>query len=166
MIEVLVNDVTPEGMRRVRVVCDEPLEGIRLSPLAFIPEDSQRRGWMDELLGLFYLEATWACREPVRIMLEGQTEGYACVLWKLQPGERVSEVLKCTVALFGERFKCFPQYAFMKKLPKGIEIGFEVDDVMFFEASWVPAGCIVVGTPTPALPHPSAALRIGEGDRS
>lgn len=145
MIEVLANDVTLEGMRRVKVVCDEPIEGIRFSPLAYIPPDANQRGWMDELLGLFYLEATWPCREAVSIQCEGWKRAREMVLWKLAPGERVSVVLTRMMGLFGERFKSFPDYAFMRRLPKTIEHGFEVTDVMFVEAQWMPPGCIAVG---------------------
>jgi hypothetical protein len=66
------------------------------------------------------------------------------VLWKLQPGERVSEVLGESLTLFYVQFKSFPDYGFMRKLPKTIENGFEVADVIFMEAEWVPAGCIAV----------------------
>jgi hypothetical protein len=142
VIEVLANDVTLEGMRRVKVVSDEPLEGITID--CILP-GAHLSVWKDELLGLHYLEAIWTCREAIQIQLEGWTCPREMVLWKLLPGERVSEVLKEMVRLFGARFQSFPDYAFMRKLPKTIENGFEVNDVTLLEAEWVPAGCIAVG---------------------
>lgn len=139
MIEVLVNDVTLEGMRYVKVVSD-------MAPVPYcVPAGSIAQTWPDELLGLYYLEFSWPCREAISLQCEGWKCAREMVLWKLAPGERVSEVLKQMMALFGERFKGFPDYAFMRKLPKTIENGFELDDVMFIEAEWVPQGCIALG---------------------
>jgi hypothetical protein len=144
LIEVLANDVTLEGMRRVKVVCDEPIDAIRLSPLAWIPADANRQGWIDELLGLFYLEATWPCREPISLQCEGWKRAREMVLWKLAPGERVSTALKQALGVYAVRFKSFPAYAFMRRLPSTIENGFEAEDMCLFEAEWVPAGCIAI----------------------
>ena len=138
MIEVLLNDVTLEGNRRVKVVSD-------LSPIPFpVKEGACVRNWSDELLGLHYLEAVWACREAIRVRCEGWICARPVVLWKLEKGERVSLALEMIMVVFGGQFKSFPDYAFMKILPKGIENGFEVNDVMLLEAEWVPPGCIVV----------------------
>jgi hypothetical protein len=138
VIEVLVNDVTLEGMRYVKVVSD-------MAPVPYsIPAGSLVQTWPDEQLGLYYLEATWPCREAISIRCEGWPQAREMVLWKLAPGERVSQVLMSMMALYGERFKSFPDYAFMRKLPGKIEHGFEVTDVMFCEAEWVPPGCIAV----------------------
>ncbi len=147
MIEVLVNDVTLEGLRRVKVVSDSPICAAEVFPSHLLPislEGKTVNTWSDDLLGLHYLESTWACREAVLIRCEGWECPRPMVLWKLGPGERVSEVLNRMMVLFGDRFKAFPDYAFMKKLPKTIENGFEVADVMMIEAEWVPAGCIAI----------------------
>lgn len=138
MIEVLANEVTPEGMRFVKVVSD-------VAPVPFcVPGGAIVSTWSDDALGLYYLVAEWACREAILIKCEGWPSPRPFVLWKLRKGERVSEALKKMVGTFGGRFKCFPDYAFMKRLPKGVEPGFEVDDVMFCEGEWVPPGCIAV----------------------
>jgi hypothetical protein len=142
VIEILANDVTLDGMRRVRLVSDGEIDAAEL-PVEHLPPD-QVHAWQDELLGLHYLEATWPCRETISICCEGWTCAREMVLWKLAPGERVSEVLVSMMAVFGERFTYFPDYAFMRKLPRTIENGFEMSDVMFLEAEWVPPGCIAV----------------------
>ncbi len=145
MIEVLFNDVTLEGMRRVKVVSDSPIdEGVDLSPLADILAGAHLRTWMDELLGLHYLEATWPCREAVSIRCEGWPCATPMVLWKLRPGERVSGAFRDAFQIYLERFKRFPDYAFLRRMPKEIENGFEMSDVIFLEAAWIPAGCIAI----------------------
>jgi hypothetical protein len=144
MIEVLVNDVTLEGLRRVKVVSDEPIDGTALPPPAAILPGAHLRTWSDELLGLFYLEATWECREAISILCDRWKCARPMVLWKLRPGERVSVALKEALAVYAMRFKSFPTYAFLRKLPSTIEDGFEVDDMCLFEAEWVPVGCIAI----------------------
>jgi hypothetical protein len=125
--------------------------------------------WSDDLLGLNYLEATWVCREAVTIRCEGWVCARPFVLWKLGPGERVSEALKQALCVYGERFKSFPAYAFLRKLPSTIENGFEAEDMFLCEADWVPAGCIAIGPPPPFghLPKISAESSgdLGEGKR-
>ena len=142
MIEVLLNDVTLEGMRRVKVVSDAPIDPATLTLPSPFKGEGDVRTWSDDLLGLHYLEATWACREAVKIRCEGWTCARNMVLWKLAQGERVSLALK--QAVYAWRFKSFPAYAFMKTMPKTIENGFEAEEMVLFEAEWVPAGCIAI----------------------
>lgn len=143
MIEVLFNDVTLEGMRRVKVVSDSPIDAASLPVIT--SASASMRTWSDELLGLHYLEATWACRGPVVIRCEGWVCAKLMVLWKLEPGQRVSEAFRDAYPVYLESFHIFPDHAFMRRLPREIDNGFELSGVMFIEAEWVPAGCIVLG---------------------
>jgi hypothetical protein len=142
VIDILVNDVTVEGNRRVKAVSDSRIDADSL-PVPIV-RSANVHTWSDESLGLHYLEATWQCREAILVRVGEWKCARKMVLWKLEPGERVSEALKQAVAAYGQRFKCFPDYAFMRKLPKTIEDGFEVDDVTLLVSSWVPAGCVAV----------------------
>jgi hypothetical protein len=146
VIEILLNDVMLDGMRRVKIVSDAPLDPYppALSPFAAQVGKVSHRTWSDDALGLHYLEAIWPCREAITARLEGWKCPRKMVLWKMDPGERVSVALGMMIAAFGERFKFFPDFAFMRRLPKAIENGFEVEDVIFIEAAWVPPGCIAV----------------------
>src|SRR5690349_23268823 len=119
-------------MRRVKVVSDSPIDAGSLPVVT--PAGTSMNTWSDDLLGLHYLEASWPCREAISIRCEGWPCAREMVLWKLAPGERVSEVLTKMEGLFGERFRTFPDYAFMRRLPKTVDHGFEVDDVTFCEA--------------------------------
>lgn len=144
MIEVLANDVTLDGLRRVKVVSDSPLEDDNLSPVVDILPGALRRIWKDDLLGLYYMEAKWECREPVLIQCEGWPCARPMVLWKLRPGERVSLALKKAVEVFAYRFKCWPCYAFMRRLPSTIENGHEAEGMYLLQAEWVPSGFIAI----------------------
>jgi hypothetical protein len=144
MIELLVNEVLPDGMRHVKVVSDQadphplpfPLEGGR---------EIRVKKWTDELLGLHYLEATWACMEVVHVHLEGQPKCRKLVVWKFLPGERVSEIITYVADWFFVQTHHRPEYAFMRSLPSGVESGTEVDGVMLMQADWALPGCVMVG---------------------
>lgn len=141
MIEILLNDVTLDGMRRVRVASD--LDASSLP--AFVPLSAKVRTWSDDALGLHYLEATWPCRELIMVKCEAWKCSYPLVVWKLAPGERVSEAFQAAFRIWAEKYKACPDFAFMRRLPKTIENGFEMYGSFFFEADWVPPGCIAVG---------------------
>lgn len=143
MIDILVDEVTVEGLRRLRLVSDRAIDAETTLPMV-PPAGAESRTWSDDVLGLHYLEAVWMCREAVGIRCEGWTKKKGFVLWKMGPGERVSAALPLSMALFGDTFKSLPIYAFMKKLPNTVEIGFEVSGVEFHQADWVPAGCLVL----------------------
>ncbi len=150
MIEILLNDVTLDGMRRLKVVSDSPIAS-DLLPVSL--PDRQWREWKDDALGLHYLEATWPCREVIEIKCEGWIEARPFMLWKLEPGQTVRTAFALASIEWTVKFNCFPDFVFMRKLPKVIENGFEIDDVTFMEADWVPSGCIAVGTPTEPPPN-------------
>jgi hypothetical protein len=38
-----------------------------------------------------------------------------------------------------------PGFAFVSKMPRGVENGVEVDGVMLFEAEWMPPKMVMVG---------------------
>jgi hypothetical protein len=139
MIELLVNEILPDGMRHVKVVSDLP-------PIPFpVRDGGQIHQWTDELLGLHYLEATWPCMEVVHVHLEGQPKCRKLVVWKFLPGERVSEIISYVADWFFVQTHHRPEYAFMRSLPSGVESGTDVDGVMLMQADWALPGCVMVG---------------------
>lgn len=141
MIEIVVNEITGDGMHRVRVVSDMP------SPLTPLPvgEGSSVRTWDDALLGLHYAEALYPCREVVCVTFEGMKRPRKLVVWKILPGERVSEIVSQVADWYFWSAHRRPQYAFMARLPRGVESGVEVDGVSLFEAEWAIPGCVMIG---------------------
>lgn len=144
MIDIFADDVTVDGLRRVRLVSDQPIEAETTLPVV-PPLGAAVRSWSDAALGLHYVEATWACREAVALRCAGWKKPKGVVVWKLEPGERVSAALPSAVAVFGETFKFLPTYAWMRKLPNAVELWFEVAGVEFHQAEWAPLGCVVLG---------------------
>ena len=139
MIEIVVNEITGEGMHRVRVVSD-------VAPVPFpITHGAEIRRWDDELLGLHYAESTYPCREVVCVQLEGAPKPRKLAVWKLMPGERVSEIISHVANWYFCSAHHRPQYAFMARLPKGVDNGVEVDGVTLLEADWALSGCVMIG---------------------
>lgn len=141
MIEKLIDEVTPDGVRHMKMVSD-------LSPIPFPVREGagfQVQEWTDELLGLHYLDATWASMDVVILQGEGWPKPRKLVLWKFLPGERVSEIIKEVADWYFVSAHHRPQYAFMKRLPQGAENGTEVDGCMLIEAEWALDGCVMIG---------------------
>lgn len=67
------------------------------------------------------------------------------VVWSLigSPSVRVAlqEAAREFERLFGGRAK----FAFIKKLPRGVENGMDIGDLSLFEAEWMLASCVAVG---------------------
>lgn len=150
MIEILMDEVTEEGMRHVKVVSDAPLS----APFGFaafpqLPTSTEIGGsvkcWDDEMLDLHYLEAEYPMRGFVDVHFEGMSKFRRLVLYKFTKRERVSEIVSYVADWFFVQTGHRPQYAFLRELPRGAENGMEVDGVMVMQAEWALSGCVMVG---------------------
>ncbi len=167
MEEVMVNELTEEGRRRMQIAGDAPLT-LRAVYCAITPKNEEgieMREWKDEVLGLQYGEAEWAPKgEVVDFQPVGWPRARRFVVWGLEPGEKVSEVIILAAKEFLRLFGGKPQFAFMRKLPKGVEnatgIMFMGMEILLFEAEWMPKRCVAVGGKAP----PPAPPQIGEHD--
>lgn len=63
----------------------------------------------------------------------------------LSPGDHVSEKIKDAALEYLQQFHDLPGFAFVSKMPRGVENGVEVDGVMLFEAEWMPPKLVMVG---------------------
>ena len=147
MIEVVLNDVLDDGMRRLRLVSDQVIDPAVVVFSKPLPCGAGMcaRMWSDALLGLHYAEWTWACMDVVEMHFEGDDTKRKFVMWKFLPGERVSDVIKFVADWYFAQTHHHAEFAFMKQLPKGAEIGIEVDGCMLMEADWALPGCVLIG---------------------
>ena len=97
---------------------------------------------------------------PVEIHCEGWPVPKIFVMRKLSSGDRVSEKVNEAALEFLQLFKDAPQFAYISRLPNGVENGVEVDGVMLFEAEWMPPRMVAVGW-TPSQP-PQNVSHLGE----
>lgn len=81
----------------------------------------------------------------VEIKCEGWPVAKVFVMRRLKIGDRVSEKVKEAAFEFLQLFHDAPQFAYISRLPKGIGDGVEIDDVMLFEADWMPPKIVTVG---------------------
>ena len=81
----------------------------------------------------------------VEVKCEGWIVPKIFVARVLITGDRVSEKIKDAALEFLQLFQDLPGFAFVSKLPRGVENGVEVDGVMLFEAEWMPPKMVMVG---------------------
>ena len=89
-------------------------------------------------------------REPVRGAVDFYFEGLPIrfrrlVLWSLHGYTSIREAILDAAGEYERLFGGQPQFCYMKKLPRGVEIGQEVGSVLLFEAEWMPGRSVAVG---------------------
>ncbi|HZM24559.1 MAG TPA: hypothetical protein VFC02_22620 [Anaerolineales bacterium] len=148
MEEIIQNKLTEDGFRHLKLISDSRVAEERM--MRFIPvparEHAQIRCSDTTALSLFYGEANWPVRgDAVDIHAEGWIKFRRLVVWKLLPGERMSEAIGLAKCSYIKLFLRCPRYAFARSLPKSVESGVEVDDVMLMQAEWAIPGCVMIG---------------------
>jgi len=148
MEEIIENKLTEDGFRQVKMISDAAVKDERM--MCFVPvaarEHAQIHCYDTAALSLFYGEARWPVRgEAVDIHCEGWVKFRRLVVWKMLPGERMSEVISLAKCAYVKLFVRCPRYAFTRSLPKSVENCVEVDDVMLMQAEWAIPGCVMIG---------------------
>jgi hypothetical protein len=82
---------------------------------------------------------------PIDVHCEGWPKPKRFVIWNIAIVGSVKAALDEAAKRYEEIFGVRPQYAFIRKLPRGIESGVEVGNLLLFEAEWMVGKCIVVG---------------------
>ena len=148
MQDVLLNELGADGLRRIRVIGDGPIEAEPFFGL--IPREAEGLVTLspsvDTLLGLHTLEITWPAREAFD--WPSLPKFRRMVVWTVWEGERMRECI-CKAAdkyerLFGGR----PGFAFVGYLPAGAVEGEDVDGApgcTLFHARWLPKRVVAVG---------------------
>ena len=147
MEEVVVNELTVDGMRRVKVVSDAALDEARFREL--IPLEGRERAVFvpggDEGLGIFSLEVLWPVYGPAEFAVLGPLKFRRLMVVNFCYAGRVSEAIKLAVSEFLSRTHFAARDAFVRDLPQGAENGMLVHGVILQAAEWMPAGCVAVG---------------------
>ena len=154
MEEVVLNELTHEGMRHVKLLGDEPFETER--PVAMllrngviVPEVAMKRlqveGQCDAALGLHSLEVRWPVFGPVDVLYFGPKRFRRFVFVHYSYAERVSECLSQAVEIFLMGCHFLPGFAFVRKLPAGTPDCMEIDYVTLVQAEWMPEHCVAIG---------------------
>jgi hypothetical protein len=150
MIEVLKVEISPDGMKTIRLMSNRSETDARL--LKLVP--GAAREWAkivresNEMLSLHNITITYPLREMVDVRAacaDGRARRLA--VWKLVPEEeyRVREIIGFLVGWYFVQTHRHPEFAFMKKLPAGVEDDLDVCGVALREAEWAMTGCVMVG---------------------
>lgn len=105
----------------------------------------------------------------VEVQCEGWPVPKVFVIRTLERGDHVSLKVKDATEEYLRLFQDYPRFAYVSKLPSGVENGVEVDGVMLFQAEWMPPRTVAVGwvapPPTPPQMHSTryAVSTFGEG---
>lgn len=142
MEQVLEDLITLDGARRLKVVSDRRLTDLSVPDYA--KDCKNVRTWQDADLGLHYLEMTYPYRGPAEVLLECWPKKRRMVIWALL-GQRVSRAMQEAAIMYASTFARWPGYAFIRKLPRKVENGVEVDGVMLLQTEWALPGVLMVG---------------------
>lgn len=149
MQEVILNVLTHEGMRVVKVLSDSPLTLALSRWEREMPAITEGRVFIsencDQALGLFSVELRWPVFGRVDVAYPGLKRFRRFMMVHYSYATRVSECIRLAVDSFFVCTHFRPGYTFVRSLPQGIENGTEVDDVILIEAEWMPARCVAVG---------------------
>ena len=147
MIDIVLDDVLPDGTRRRRLASDQVIDPALIEFCPPLPQHAglNMRAWSDPVLNLHYAEWTWPCMGFVDFHFEGMEKFRRLVVWKMLPGERVSEVIPRMAEWYFTQTKHRPQFAFIKQLPKAVDNGIEVEGCTLLEVDWALIGCVMVG---------------------
>lgn len=131
---VIENSLGTDGIRRVHVMSNTPIPS---------PSPKFGDGIVSQEAGAWHFRIESPMRGLIYLKLESGSERLAG-LWCLAGYPNVRTAIKDAWAFFQEHSGLQADYAYMAKLPNGIENGFEVADMMLFEAEWMIPGYVLV----------------------
>lgn len=146
---VIENRIDENGIRHLHVMSDKPISD-RWRQMLF-PENTTRGFviYQDKLyvddVRLHHLELAFTAIGIVDVHAEGWPKFRRMIMRPLVEGDRMSLVIEAAVFEFAKRFHFWPGYAFTHKLPREVENGVEVSDVLLFEAEWMIPRYVAVG---------------------
>ena len=149
MEEIVINELTHEGVRRVKVIGDAAILVSRYQAMvpreAFVRAPVDVASSRDDALGLFSAELTWPVFEPYEIFNYGPRRFRRLMMVNFVYAGRVSDCIYLAVINYFSGTRFMPGYAFVSELPRGAEDGMCVHGVQLFEAEWMPARCVAIG---------------------
>lgn len=131
---VIENSLGTDGIRRMHVMSNSPIDQ---------PWLKYGDGNVTQEHGVWHFRLELPMRGLIRLEFEGGMSRLA-VLWSLGGYPNVRTAIKEAWLCFQEDSGLQADYAYMAKLPNGIENGFEVAEMMLFEAEWMIPGFVLV----------------------
>lgn len=138
----LENIVSDDGMRKLHLMSNLELTVDALRKYN-MPVNAKIE--IKKEAGISHLNASWPISGPLVINGEGWPMPKVYVVWNLALCESVKMAMYEAMKEYEDIFSEMPQYAFVRKLPRGVENGVEVGNLMLFEADWMVRKCVAVG---------------------
>jgi len=147
MKEVTVNELTHNGMRRVKIIGDVVIDAAQYQDL--IPLVARDRvvcmPGCDDLLGIFSLEITWPVYGPWEVAYLSPKKFRRFMFVHFAYAARVSSCIELARTEFFARTRFAPRDAYVQVGPQNAEIGMDVHGCILQVAEWMPAQCVAVG---------------------
>jgi hypothetical protein len=146
MIEVVLNVLGDDGLRRVRVISDDEIQH-PVRYFAPLPVEGRKLlqvvESVDAALGIHSLEVAYPVYGPFDVAILSPKKFRMFVNFVY--GSRVSECIELGRVEFFCRTRFAPAYAFIRNLPAGAVDGMDVHGLVLIEAEWMPLNCVAVG---------------------
>lgn len=138
----LENFLDDDGFRIVHLMSNMALDSDALKAYD-APADAMFEAKKEA--GVYHLRAKWLICGPLVINAEGWPVPKRFVVWHLSLADSVKIALYEANKKYEDVFLERAEYAFIRKLPRGIENGIEVGNLTLFEAEWMVRKCVAVG---------------------
>jgi hypothetical protein len=137
---ILENIINADGLRRVHLMSNIQFE------LSQIKEQfgGEWEPVVTREVGVYHLRGEWKHEGMTLMSCEGWPQPKRMALLPLQPGVRISETITKAAFVFLADAQLWPGYGFVRRLPKGIHNGVEVDGILVFESEWMPEKFVAV----------------------
>lgn len=139
---VLENVLDDDGFRIVHLMANKAMDVDYLQP--YDAPDTTKFEVTKEA-GVYHLRAKWMICGPVVIHAEGWPMPKKFMVWHLSLADTVKMALYEANRKYEDVFLERAEYAFIRKLPRGVENGVEVGNLVLFEAEWMVRKCVAVG---------------------
>lgn len=133
---VLKDRVTEDGFRVVHLMSNSE-----------IAAHSERYGDGNVAyeMGVWHFRSSAPLQGPLEINCEGWPKPKRFVVWNMALAGSVKIALFEANRKYEDLFSERAEYAFIRKLPRGVENGVGVGNLMLFEAEWMVRKCVAVG---------------------
>ena len=136
-IITLENKLHADGFYRLHLMSNDSIE----YP---VPAWAQVERKVDA--GAHVLKAEWLYRGACEI--DHSPCDWRVIMWGMLAGDRISEQAVLAARAFRSAFGELPEFVFVRRLPKGIEIGTSIPidggELGLFDAEFVPASVMIV----------------------
>ena len=139
---VLENYVDDQCVRHVHLMSNTPFVPAEHFPQ--IEEHDLGEGSMTYELGVYHFRAKYPYHGFLEIKSDYWPKSKTMVVWSLKGCITVKVSLFDAAEEYEQLFRRRPLYAFMQKLPKGVENGVNVGDLILFQCEWMLNRCVAV----------------------